>query len=917
MKNWLTDRKNQIRFLFLALMIVLAGRLFYMTVIQGQLWQERAENLSTKTVYTSAPRGEIRDRYGRLLAGNEVSYSVNLVAAEVDEENINTVALNLLSLLESNGETYNDDFPILIAGDGSFYYSYDQEIEEWLSTQNLRSGLTAEEAFGELCQREGIDSSLDKYEAQSVLQNTYNIYPPISVRKMEYTQKLDQNAFLQSFQLDEDLSAQEAFEALREKYEIDDSYSDEEARKILIIRNELKSLGYKSYLPAEVATGVGEQTVITLEEKSYLYPGVEIAREYVRTYPNGSTACHVLGYLGKISESQQEEYLEKGYSSTDLIGKEGIESYYESVLKGKDGEKLIQVNASGEQVDVISETDSIPGDDVYLTIDLELQKTAEEALKQALDKISVGGTFVSEYGNYRYSKAYRNANVGAVVAVDVDSGDILAMANYPGYDPNLFALGISSEDWDALQGENPRDPLSPLPLYNVAAMSSIQPGSTFKPVTSLAALNEGWNPNNRLYDDGVIQMGGGKTYGCWIWNNSRGKHGWLNLYGALEVSCNYYFYDLVTAHDYYSGTDLNIDMNIQKVTAYAEKLGLGQKTGIELAESAAGVPSEEAKLISTKRSLKNVLISKASLYFEDSLTDDSEELEKTADEIVSWADKGLSRSELYNRLSEMPVKEDELNELTDLIRSDYFSVATWGEGDALNLAIGQGENAYTPLQMARYVATVANDGTRYDLSLTKSISGQLNEEDNKGTKVENSNPDAFATVREGMRLVANGSKGSARSLFANFPYEVGCKTGTAQKSGKINPPDEVEYIRTYLSRIAPGVSFDEVEAEMHRLLTEEDNIYKSESSAVRQAVINLSGGRVTAEQIDAYKSSYDNFGWFVAFGPVEDPQIAVAVLIFQGGSGSYAGPVAREVIGKYMELQEIYSDHSTGTVFND
>ena len=104
---------------------------------------------------------------------------------------------------------------------------------------------------------------------------------------------------------------------------------------------------------------------------------------------------------------------------------------------------------------------------------------------------------------------------------------------------------------------------------------------------------------------------------------------------------------------------------------------------------------------------------------------------------------------------------------------------------------------------------------------------------------------------------------------------------------------------------------------MHRLLTEEDNIYKSESSAVRQAVINLSGGRVTAEQIDAYKSSYDNFGWFVAFGPVEDPQIAVAVLIFQGGSGSYAGPVAREVIGKYMELQEIYSDHSTGTVFND
>ena len=104
----------------------------------------------------------------------------------------------------------------------------------------------------------------------------------------------------------------------------------------------------------------------------------------MRTYPNGETACHVLGYLGKISESQQAEYLRKGYTSTDLIGKEGIESYYESVLKGSDGEKLIQVNAKGEQVEVISDSDPEPGDDVYLTIDLELQKTAEEALQQAL-----------------------------------------------------------------------------------------------------------------------------------------------------------------------------------------------------------------------------------------------------------------------------------------------------------------------------------------------------------------------------------------------------------------------------------------------------------------------------------------------------------------------------------------------------
>ena len=173
MRTWLGDRHNQIKLLFFVLMILLGARLFYLTVVQGQVWAERAENLSTKTVYTSAPRGEIRDRYGRLLAGNEVSYTVNLVAAEIDEKQINTVALNLLNLLEKNGEKYNDTFPIVMDGNGGFYYTYDQEIEDWLTTQNLRTDLTAEEAFEAICEREGVDSSLDKYEAQAILQNTY------------------------------------------------------------------------------------------------------------------------------------------------------------------------------------------------------------------------------------------------------------------------------------------------------------------------------------------------------------------------------------------------------------------------------------------------------------------------------------------------------------------------------------------------------------------------------------------------------------------------------------------------------------------------------------------------------------------------------------------------------------------------
>ena len=757
MLSKLKDRQVQVRALCIFLMFVLVGRLFVLTVFQRRLWSDASTDLSVKTVYTSAPRGEIRDRNGKLIAGNRSIFVINLISAEIDEENINSVALNLLNLLENNGDTYNDDFPIIIDQQGEFTFTDSKTAASWLASYNFKSDTTAENAFN----------------------------------------------------------------SLREKYEIDVRFSDKEARKILIVRNALKNLGYRSYLPVEIASDVSMETIITLEEKSADYPGIEISQDYVRYYPEGETACHILGYMGRISETQQEEYLQNGYTTTDLIGKAGLEKYYESSLRGMSGSKNIEVNARGQQVSVISSEEPVQGNDVYLTIDMELQKTAEDALEQALEQIQRGGTFRSKYGNYNYGTAYRNANAGAAVAVDVNTGDVLALANYPGYDPNLFATGISTEDWNLLQGENPRDPLSPLPLYNVAAMASIQPGSTFKPVTALAALDAGWDESWKLYDSGAVRLGD-RTFGCWIWNSKRDHHGYLDIRHALEVSCNYFFYDIGAGKDFYKNKKLPVDIDIEDILDYAERLGLGSTTGIELAESAAGVPDSSDR--------KN----------------------------------------------------------------------GWSKGDALNLSIGQGEHAYTPLQMARYIAAVANGGTLYNLNLTKSVEGLVVEE-KEGVKVENSNPDAFKIVQEGMQLVASGSRGTSKSLFASFPYDVGAKTGTAQKTGKINPPDEVEYIRNYLRRIAPGLTFAEVEKEMKRLLTEEPDVYKTESSAVRRAVMNLSDA--DTEDIDAYKREYDNFAWFVSFAPAEDPQIAVAVLIFQGGSGGYAGPVAREIIGKYMELQ--------------
>ena len=143
---------------------------------------------------------------------------------------------------------------------------------------------------------------------------------------------------------------------------------------------------------------------------------------------------------------------------------------------------------------------------------------------------------------------------------------------------------------------------------------------------------------------------------------------------------------------------------------------------------------------------------------------------------------------------------------------------------------------------------------------------------------------------------------------------VAAKTGTAQRAGKVNPPDELQYLKTNLKRFNSALTWDQVEAEKSRLLHDYPDVYTTESSAARQAVINLSRGKVTTTTLDAYKSSYDPFSWFVAMAPADDPQIAVAVLLFQGGSGPYAGTVAREVIGKYLEFDKTYSDYSLETV---
>lgn len=909
--KWIKSRNNQILAMIMVMMAMLGIRLFGLTVIEGSRWAEAASNLSIKSISTSAPRGEILDRYGRVLAGNIPSFTVQFSAGDLDDVQINTVAQSLIRILEANGDVYYDNFPILI-DNGNFYYTYTKEIEEWLSAQALPTDFTAEQAFAEIRRAQSIDEGLDKYAAQTELQSVYNIFPPISVKNMKFLRELDKESFLGRYYLDTDLNAEEAFRALRERFKIDPAISDADARKIMVVRNELSSQGYRKYMPARIAGGVSNNTIVIIEEKSSDLPGVEVVAESVRYYPNGNTASHVLGYLGQISESMKSNYV--GYKSNDLVGQEGIEKAFEATLKGKDGTKNVEVNAFGELVRVINETEPQKGKDVYLTIDLELQKTAEAALKQALTEIQKAGTFRSQWGDYKYGTAYKNANVGAVVALDVKTGDVLAMASYPDFDPNLFATGISKENWNALQAENPRDPLSPLPLYNVAARTAVQPGSTFKMVTATAALESGLDPDRRLRDGGAVTLGN-RTYGCLIWNRTRGNHGYVNLAEAIEVSCNYYFFDIATGRDFYKKTSLGLrePMNIEKIMIYAQQYGLGLATGIEIPETVVPVPSEERKMAQIKAMLRNVLIGRAEIYFEKSLIDDKEKLNDTIKTIVSWTEENPTRNELINRLSKFEIKKDLVETVADLCKFTYFNQATWTTGDELNIAIGQGENAYTPLQMANYIATIGNKGVHNQVSLIKAIEGQGAHEKEPGKKIDIKDDKYLNEIIEGMKLVATGSKGSLKGVFANFPVQVAGKTGTAERAGKVNPPDEVEYVKQYLPKINSSLGWDAVEREMVRLMEDYPDTYTTKNIAVRQAVINLSNGKVSVAKLDSFKGSYDPFAWVMTVAPANDPKIAVGVLLFQGGTAGYAGPIAREVIAKYLQLDKTYNDYNIDT----
>lgn len=388
---------------------------------------------------------------------------------------------------------------------------------------------------------------------------------PISIEPFKFTidDEESQVNWKKENDIKEDATPEQCFYELKEKYKIEQD-NILEAYKIMVVRYEISRNGYSSIRPVTIAKDVSRESAVKLGEQSIYFPGISATNEPMVSYPSGSLASHILGYVGNITETELDGR-EDTYGINDVIGKVGIQYVFEEYLRGKDGIKQLDMSVDGTITDEYITQEAVAGSDVILTIDANLQAATEKALANNIKKIAGGG----------FSKR-SDAKAGAAVVMNVKTGEILAMASYPDYEPELFVNGISQKKLDEYnKGDN---------IFNRAISGVYAPGSTFKMITAIAGLETGViTPTEKINDIGVYKKA--HEPACWIWNSYGMSHGWLNVTEAITHSCNYFFYEV--------GYRATID-NIAK---YAKYYGLGEKTNVEL-------PMEEKGIVATRDKAK-------------------------------------------------------------------------------------------------------------------------------------------------------------------------------------------------------------------------------------------------------------------------------------------------------------------------
>ncbi len=322
-ENKKVDRLSIIKNIILVAFVVILVKVMYMTTFKYEHYTELAENKTYKELPIKAPRGEIRDRYGRLIAGNTNLFTIQVSGDGISKKDskgksmANDISLKLINMLEDNKEEYIDEFPIYF-NNGKYYYVFNKKIREYKSENNIPQDLNAKESFYYIVDRlinEGILTEEERSLEASKLQEKLNengYYPPILVSKWMFTEEKNKKDWLESYKIKNvNMSAKNAFKEIRNNYEIDENLGDQDARKILVVRDLIKSQGYSRYNPVTIAKGISQKTIAQIEESAMELTGVSVAVEPVRYYPKESLASHTLGTMGKMPSTKEEDYLNR------------------------------------------------------------------------------------------------------------------------------------------------------------------------------------------------------------------------------------------------------------------------------------------------------------------------------------------------------------------------------------------------------------------------------------------------------------------------------------------------------------------------------------------------------------------------------------------------------------------------------
>ena len=664
--------------------VIFIATLFNLQIVNGENYREQSEKRMLRTKNITAPRGEIYDRNGVILATNKLSYDVELYKVRVSTKEQNDGILRLVEILNENSDKVYSTFPVNDDLNG-FNFENTEEEQKWKKEMKLDSTLTFDQV---------IDKYIEKYELQDYSDNRLNQI------------------------------------------------------KMIEIKYEANLNGYSLFNSATIAKDISQKSVAKIGEEKYKIYGISIVSVPKRYYPNGNLLSHTIGYVSKISSTEYEKKKEQGYNVNSVIGKAGIEQSFEKYLRGNDGVIKEETDTLGNVSSQTETTEAKSGDNVTLTIDYRLQKVAEESLLNTINGLQ-NGTLVG--------KKFSDANAGAVVVLDVDSGEVLASASYPTYDINSLIGGISIKDWNALQNNSLH------PMLNRVVSGTYSPGSTFKMLVGMAGLMNGKiTVDEKYYDPGIYPYGYHPK--CWLYTDRHMTHGWINIEGAIKGSCNCYFYEVGRR------------IGISEIVKYAKLFGLGQKTGIELSGEVAGT-------------------------------------------IAGADDKS----------------EDGLK-------------SPWYLGDTLSAAIGQSGSSYTPIQLANYIATIANGGKLNKVSLIKSVDNEvagtsesladINKYTSEYTGVNfeekdlNINSEYIDAIKKGMLSVTSETGGTSYIVFKNSDIQVAGKTGTAQ--------------------VPNG----------------------------------------------------NNNGIFVGFAPYDNPKIAVVAVIEHGGEGTYTANVVKPIMEEYFNIDK-------------